>query len=381
MPNFYEKMNSFKDFKNLLNNENYLPIPKDWFIVLTDIQGSTKAVSEGKYKDVNMVGSMAIVAILNKIKQSIPFAFGGDGSTIFIPPESYLEVLSEMQNCIFIAQNNFKLNLRVAIIPLSEIYNRGGKVEVAKYELSDKNYIAQFKGGGIDIAEALTKAPDSTFLIKEKKEYPNLNGLTCRWSPLKSDKGVILTLIIKTQAKEKIDNFLEYLKFITNSESLKDLSPVKFNKLTASWPPPIHLEAKANATKNNYFKIYLETLIINFLVYLFVKLNLETKDFSMLKYKKEILTNADYKKYDDTLRLVIDCSKEEAKNIISYLEYQEVLKVLEFGYHFSKEAVMTCMVFSKENNEHIHFIDGSGGGYTLAAKIMKEKRKVLMKSA
>ncbi len=90
---------------------------------------------------------------------------------------------------------------------------------------------------------------------------------------------------------------------------------------------------------------------------------------------------ANNKKYDDTLRLVIDCSKEEPKNIISYLEYQEVLKVLEFGYHFSKEAVMTCMVFSKENNEHIHFIDGSGGGYTLAAKIMKEKRKVLMKSA
>lgn len=374
MKNFYETLQSFKDYQDLMDDKNYTPVPEDWFLVLTDIKGSTKAVSEGRFRDVNMVGSMAIVSILNKIKQSLPFVFGGDGSTIAIPPEAYSEVLKEMKQCILVSKTQFKLELRVAIISVQKIYELGGKLDVAKYELSEKNYIAQFRGGGVDIADKLAKSENSPYNLNASENgYPDLTGLTCRWAPLSNDQGTILTLIIKPESKDIIPKILTNIKTITNANSLKDLSPLKINKLKAKWPPPIHLEAKAEVKNGNYLKVYLLTLITNFLVYLFVKFDLDTKDFSMTKYKKEILSNADYKKFDDTLKLVLDCSIVKSEEILNFLKEEEAKGLIKFGHFKSKDAVMTCMVFSKDNNEHIHFIDGSNGGYTMASKELKLK--------
>ena len=38
----------------------------------------------------------------------------------------------------------------------------------------------------------------------------------------------------------------------------------------------------------------------------------------------------------------------------------------------SKEALMTCLVFDRQN-QHVHFIDGGDGGYALAAKELKKR--------
>jgi hypothetical protein len=39
--------------------------------------------------------------------------------------------------------------------------------------------------------------------------------------------------------------------------------------------------------------------------------------------------------------------------------------------HRSDAALMTCLVFSLERSDHLHFIDGTGGGFTLAARQLK----------
>lgn len=45
-----------------------------------DIRGSTRAIEEGRYKQVNMVGAAVITAVLNACAgYEIPFVVGGDG--------------------------------------------------------------------------------------------------------------------------------------------------------------------------------------------------------------------------------------------------------------------------------------------------------------
>ena len=83
---FFGTLPSFDDFMAVFEETNYTPIPDGWTIVITDIKGSTKAITEGRYKDVNMVGAASISAVLNVTRANeVPFSFGGDGATFVAP--------------------------------------------------------------------------------------------------------------------------------------------------------------------------------------------------------------------------------------------------------------------------------------------------------
>jgi hypothetical protein len=45
---------------------------------------------------------------------------------------------------------------------------------------------------------------------------------------------------------------------------------------------------------------------------------------------------------------------------------------INYGLHVSSESVMSCYVRNM-NEDHIHFVDGSEGGYTKAAGVLKKK--------
>ena len=82
-------------------------------------------------------------------------------------------------------------------------------------------------------------------------------------------------------------------------------------------------------------------------------------------------THADYRKFDDSLRMVIDISVEQNEALRKYLDslYKEGL--IFYGLHQSDDSLMTCYVDDIQEGNHIHFIDGANGGYAMAAKEMK----------
>ena len=89
------------------------------------------------------------------------------------------------------------------------------------------------------------------------------------------------------------------------------------------------------------------------------------------QYRVELRENTDFQRFDDTLRMVLDCSPAQADQIEHMLEARAQDNELVFGLHRADSALMTCLVFSLDKAEHIHFIDGSDGGFTTAAKQMK----------
>ena len=54
---FYTDIPVFDDFSKVVDDSVYRPMPDDWFIGLTDVADSTKAIEGGKYKSVNMAGA------------------------------------------------------------------------------------------------------------------------------------------------------------------------------------------------------------------------------------------------------------------------------------------------------------------------------------
>ena len=84
-------------------------------------------------------------------------------------------------------------------------------------------------------------------------------------------------------------------------------------------------------------------------------------------------THSDYFKFDDSLRMVIDCTQEEHGKIKKYLEELRHENKVFYGIHESSSALMTCLVENIKQGGHIHFIDGNDGGYAMAAKQLKKQ--------
>jgi hypothetical protein len=83
---FYLNLSDFFEFSNIMDLSHYRPLPGNWCIAVADITGSTSAIEQGRYKDVNLTGVACITAVLNALPgYGIPYVFGGDGAALTVP--------------------------------------------------------------------------------------------------------------------------------------------------------------------------------------------------------------------------------------------------------------------------------------------------------
>jgi hypothetical protein len=71
--------------------------------------------------------------------------------------------------------------------------------------------------------------------------------------------------------------------------------------------------------------------------------------------------------------MTLDCTPATADHLEAYLSEAEAQGVVNYGVHRQTEALITCLVPSVYEDDHLHFLDGGGGGYAFAAKALKER--------
>lgn len=382
MDNFYQKIQVFRDFKDSTNPKNFVSVPKDWYILITDVVMSTVAIENSQYKSVNAVGAAVISAILN-LEESLelPFIFGGDGATLLIPPELKTETIKALQGVKNIAKN-LDLDLRASIVPVVEIYNRKGFLLVSKHQISSKYTQAIFSGNGFDLAEKIIKDANTRHLFEvmnNSEILANIKGFSCRWQLILSRFGETISLIIKIQEKME-SSFYSYV-FEKIEQIYGDSSqyhPINSKNLKLSFDPKeLKIENKVlktsqNSKKSNYL-FGLNSLIENIYGTIFDKasliMNLESK-------KKNIIQNTDYRKFDGSLKMIISGNSQQRLVLNDFLEDLYQNGKIIYGIHVSDSALLTCLVFENTHKE-VHFVDGNNGGYAIAAKNLKKQLKFL----
>ena len=93
-------------------------------------------------------------------------------------------------------------------------------------------------------------------------------------------------------------------------------------------------------------------------------------------YKREVASNSDFRKFDDGLKMTIDVDADVLQRIENRLKQAEEAGICSYGLHRQKSALMTCLVISPLQPDHVHFIDGADGGYAMAAASLKAKAPV-----
>ncbi len=369
--NFYKDLQAIDDFSKITDEKLYKKLPSSWYVIVSDVKNSTKAIEKGKYKEVNLVSSLIIIGILNINKNlDLPFIFSGDGATILIPPiliEDSKEVLLEAQK---IAKEQFSLSLRVGIISVKDIEKENKKIYIAKYSKNKNHTQAFITGNGVLLAEKMLKKD----LINLKKEIyikreVDFSGLECRWRDIPAAKEEVISLLIKTNN----NNLNSYKQILLEIEkivgSTKQRDPIQYIKnLNLSFDPR-RLDTEATIFSTNYISKIFKLLKISFENFLGLLL-MKNKIGEWANYKNRILDTTDSEKFDDMLKMVISTNKEQTKKLQNYLNKEVKENKLKYGIHISTSTIMTCLVFER-HGKHIHFIDGSNGGYALAAKQMK----------
>lgn len=381
---FYKNLPVFTDFSGFVDFDAYVDVPDDWVVMICDVIGSTKAIRAGRYKDVNMVGAASITAILNACgKTQVPFVFGGDGGTAIIPPD--LQSATARALCALKAKSGeiFGLELRVGAIPVRDLRDKGYNLRIRKYELSKGNYLAMFSGEAMERADALLKddCADNPYLLQPDNDTgdPDLEGLSCRWEPLQATSGQMLTLMVRptqSEGESQIQaqkDILCGLEKCLGSSSLA-AAPVSKNALRFRWPPRgLLVEARALGAKTGYLSA-LGKAVFTSLVQGFCEITgKKIGGYDGKSYRSELKTNTDFRKFDGILRLVLDVDSRQLADIKDYLEKEYSNGHLVYGLHVADTALMTCLVFNLEQSEHVHFIDGSDGGFALAAVGFKEQ--------
>ncbi|NQV99034.1 MAG: DUF3095 domain-containing protein [Rhodospirillales bacterium] len=381
---FYADMPSFGDFSQITEISHYRPAPDDWLVVIADIRGSTDAILAGRYKDVNMVGAATITAVINVTHpHETPFVFGGDGATLMIPPQSLPAVRQALVKTRHLAKAQFGLNLRIGAVPVHRVRAENTDVLVAKYRLSPGNHMAVFYGGGVSLADQLIKQDDGSqgYLFDDEPTDGDLNlgGLSCRWEPLAARRGVMLSMLIqalpdKARSPAAIyHSVLQDLAQVLASDPEAN-KPVGTENIKFRWPPKgLEAEARTSGGRASYPWRLLRLYGVSLFQLFLHRFGLKAGSYDAPLYNAELRANSDFRRFDDTLRMVLDCTEQEVTAITSVLNAFRGQGTIAYGLHEADSALMTCLVFSLTDGEHVHFIDGADGGFSIAARGLKQQ--------
>jgi hypothetical protein len=373
---FYSRLPIFEGFANIMDPAHYQLLPDDWLIGLTDVVGSTQAIADGHYKAVNTAGASVIAAVTNALNgREFPFVFGGDGASFAVPGRDRDLARATLAATAAWTRDDLGLDLRAALVPVSAVKGQGLNVRVARFAPSKNVSFAMFMGGGLAWAERAMKAGQFAVPAASPGTRPDLSGLSCRWNDIPATRGLILSLVV-TPVKHGDPAFRTLVEdLLAELKTSPDVArPVPEGAPDVSWPSPgLDLEAYASRKRGESFYLRRMILLLRTLIAYFVmNWGIRLGDFDPAIYRRVVVENSDYRKYDDNLRMTLDCTPALADRIEERLTSARAAGIAKFGLHRQPAAIMTCIVPSITENDHVHFVDGAAGGYALAARMLKQ---------
>ncbi|GEP57591.1 DUF3095 domain-containing protein [Reyranella soli] len=369
---FYQALVPFDSFDDVVRRDRYRPLPSDWIIAVTDVSHSTEAIEQGRYREVNTAGAAVLAAVSNALPDlEFPFMFGGDGAS-FAAPGAYSSIIKDtLAKTAAWAEDALGLTLRAAVIPIADIRAQHLDVLVARFAPSSNVTYAMFAGGGLAWAERKLKQGSYTVPRAPMGVTADLTGLSCQFAPISTKHGVILSLIVVP--RDDPTSFVELIQEVLRMLRSDDpgLRPLPAEGPLPAWTGD-HLDhAIRTGSRKMPFAFRAANCLRAIVARVRTLLGFPIGGSDEARFWRELVENTDFRKFDDGLRMTVDCSSELADVIDARLEEAQRQGACFFGTHRQLAANLTCFVPSPTQANHVHFIDGASGGYAFAAANLK----------
>jgi len=371
---FYAGVPVFRGFARLMDPQLYLALPDDWTVGIADVVQSTAAIAAQRYKAVNMAGASVIAAVTNALDQrEFPFVFGGDGASFAVPPEDLATARAAMAATATWVREDLDLVMRVAMVPVADIRAEGLDIRVARFAPSKDVSYAMFSGGGLGWAEAAIKRGEFAIEPAPPGTAPDLSGLSCRFEEIPSARGLILSALVVPAANADDQAFRSVIEKVI---ALVELSPDAGRPVPAGGPdfrwPPAGFDLEMRAMQRG--PMFVRRIVLagwTLFSYAILRFRISVGGFDPQRYVGEVVANTDFRKYDDGLRMILDCTEDLAAELERHLSDAAARGIVRYGLHRQDAAMMTCFTPAPSRSDHVHFVDGARGGYASAATALK----------
>lgn len=366
-------------FEDLSRADAYAPLPDDWLVASADIVGSTALVEAGRYKLVNMIGAAVIAAQMNARGEgapTFPFVFAGDGASFACEPDMDDVARKALAAVRRWALDAYDVEVRAAIASVADLRRSGHDVRVARYAgvaagSSEDVAYAMFDGGGVSALEEAMKRGDHGIPIAPPGTRPDLAGLSCRWEPVESANGRIVSLIVVPQPAAPPERVAALYEEVNALAGANDRAGHPIGETGPRFRlRPRNLRLEVEAAGGSRLATTVRILAVHAFGYLLQATRRSAGRFDPRRYSRVVSRNSDFRKISDRLMMTIDCDEGTLRRLRERLERAREEGTARFGMSLQDEAIITCIVPSYVQDDHIHFIDGADGGYTAAASAM-----------
>jgi hypothetical protein len=380
---FYASLTPFDGFAHVAESSVYRAAPRSWFVLLTDVVNSTSAIRAGRYRDVNAIGVATIVAAVNAAgTDDLPYVFTGDGAVVLGPVSARGALERAAAQAAYLASEAFGFNLRAGVIPMADLIDAGSSIAVAKMRLTEELHLAMLDGPGTSLAEDWLRQSEraQSYSVPPVDRYdPTLfEGFECRWRPLASRHGRIVSLLVRALGtpEQKRQTYAGVLHTIeTLAKDPAEVRPIGPDNLQLASAEHLDREARVRTGRKDGFRPWLHRVRVSLVTGIgrfLLRNKRRVADFDGATYVDQVLDRTDFRKFDGTLRMILDLTEAQEGSLRKMLEDEDRTGRLAFGMHCDREAVLTCLIRDYASR-HLHFLDGGGGGYALAAVELKQQ--------
>lgn len=348
----------------------FAEVPGHWLVFVTDVVDSTAALARGQYKQVNALGAACLIAAANASgRDDLPGVFTGDGAVLVVPPSCAQTVGDALRGVQALGERQLGLTLRLGAVEVAALNQRGAAVRLARRRLGAGFGQALFSGGGVQLAEQLIRAEPARWVVPQTggRAQARLEGLECRWNDVPATRGRMVSLIVRPSGHD-LSVLTPLLAWL---EALPQAAPVRVDNLPLQWPPQhlgVEMRLKHPAAPARGLHTAAALAWTGLLAPL-VRRDGRDPSTAAGRYVAALAANTDHLKLDDALRAVLDLTDEEVTTLEAVLADPQRQGLLDYGLHRSDHALVTCFIRSR--TEHLHFVDGGGGGLTQAARLLQ----------
>jgi hypothetical protein len=379
---FYTELPPVANFSEGIGGSS-AAVPDDWFVVMTDVVSSTRAIEEGKYKTVNIAGALPIIAIAREYGTlRRPFVFGGDGMTFLVDPEHIGAVRLVLSRVIRDIGEIYGLEIRAAVIPMRRLLMEYAAIRVTKVRISDQYFQAFLVGSGVQLAEGILKNPggeEAAYAVAAAHDWEpvNYDGFTCRWADVPSPTGITAAIIVEPRGNENPLAVLKDIEPILGSD--EEHHPLRVENMRmggrmSTWKAPALVASGGKKNLRYYLAALLDGMMIAVTRLLYtLKVPLRFQIYEVWRVREQNIENSDFRKYEGALKMIVALDAAKLDELRSVLESARNAGRIYYGIHVSDRAHMTCIA-TVETGDDVHFVDASDGGYALAAKALKAQK-------